>query len=67
MQILLNGEKVVIQKLETSLAQLVEQFQLNPKTIVLEYNAAILREADWPYTQLKENDRVEIIQFVGGG
>jgi sulfur carrier protein len=67
MQILLNGEKVVIQKPGTSLAQLVEQFQLNPKTLVLEYNAAILGEADWPYIQLKENDRIEIIQFVGGG
>jgi thiamine biosynthesis protein ThiS len=26
-----------------------------------------VRRADWPHTALAENDRVEIIHFVGGG
>jgi thiamine biosynthesis protein ThiS len=30
-------------------------------------NRQVVRRADWPQTDLKAGDRVEIVHFVGGG
>lgn len=50
-----------------SLRELVTQLDLTPEHIAIELNQNVVRRADWPSTVLKENDRVEIVYFVGGG
>ena len=50
-----------------SLEALVAVRQLCPARIVLEHNLCIIPKEDWPKIMLRENDRVEIISFVGGG
>lgn len=35
--------------------------------IAVEINRHIIRRRDWGITPLKDYDRVEIVQFVGGG
>ena len=62
----LNGVKTRI-KSDTSLFELVKTKQINPDVIVIEHNLNIIPKAEWAETILKENDRVEIICFVGGG
>jgi len=35
--------------------------------IAVELNRRIIRRADWSATLLHDQDRIEIVQFVGGG
>ena len=66
MNLRINGEdREVVDNL--SLKELVTQLNLTPERIAIELNQNVVRRSDWPSTTLKENDRVEIVQFVGGG
>jgi thiamine biosynthesis protein ThiS len=62
----INGEqREVVDNL--SLKELITQLDLTPERIAIELNQNVVRRAEWPSTVLKENDRVEIVHFVGGG
>ncbi len=66
MWLLLNGERREVAA-GVSLAQLVETLKLAPERIAIELNQSVVRRAEWATTELKENDRVEVVHFVGGG
>ena len=46
---------------------LLEQLGLNTGRVAIEYNLKILPRAQWESTRLAAGDRLEIVQFVGGG
>ena len=50
-----------------TLDQLIELFKLNKKAVVLELNHKVMDRNVYGTCQLKENDTVEIVHFVGGG
>jgi len=66
MKISLNGKPVMIDE-ATTLAALIQDKCPNPKTVVAEVNETIIKRETWAATQLSENDRVELVTFVGGG
>ena len=66
MWLLLNGERREVAN-ELSLAQLAETLKLPAERIAIELNQSVVRRSDWATKLLKENDRVEIVHFVGGG
>lgn len=62
----INGEdRAVLDNL--TLNELVKQLNLTPERLAIELNQNVVRRADWASTVLKENDRLEIVHFVGGG
>lgn len=66
MRVYLNGEsKDVPDRL--TLAQLVTQLELPERRIAIELNRNVVRRRDWENTNLSDNDRIEIVHFVGGG
>ncbi|OAT84988.1 thiamine biosynthesis protein ThiS [Desulfotomaculum copahuensis] len=50
-----------------TIAGLVEKKGLNPDTVIIEYNYQLVGKEAWPGITLKENDRLEVLRFVGGG
>ena len=66
MHIQVNGEEREV-SLNLSLHELIDQLHLAPERIAIELNQKVVRRPDWPVTHLQENDRVEIVHFVGGG
>lgn len=66
MNIVLNGERKTLPSSMT-VHQLLEMHNIVPETIVVEVNEVILQGKLFADTHLSENDRVEIIRFVGGG
>ncbi|MGH9882836.1 MAG: sulfur carrier protein ThiS [Pyrinomonadaceae bacterium] len=66
MQIHVNGEPREVAG-DTSLADLVSILKLPDERIAVELNHLVVRRSDWPGTLLREDDRVEIVHFVGGG
>ncbi|NLX19937.1 MAG: sulfur carrier protein ThiS [Desulfobulbus sp.] len=65
MQIIINGTQETVSV--SSIAELVTQKGLVPETLVIEWNRQILKQEQWPSIQLQEQDRLELLQFVGGG
>jgi len=66
MKVFLNGKSVDLPA-GLTVAGLVTEKKLNPDTIIIEYNRQLLKKENWPEVVLKENDRLEILKFVGGG
>ena len=66
MQIYVNGESRELSG-TLSLADLVAQLDLPATRIAVELNREVVRRNDWSGTMLHENDRIEIVHFVGGG
>ncbi|HEV8431216.1 MAG TPA: sulfur carrier protein ThiS [Pyrinomonadaceae bacterium] len=50
-----------------SLAELVTLLELPVARIAIELNQEVVRRSEWSSTILKDEDRVEIVHFVGGG
>lgn len=66
MKLLINGKsKNVTDRL--TLAQLLEQLDLDPNMVVIELNKEILNAMQRRDKRLCDGDQLEIIQFVGGG
>ena len=50
-----------------TLSALVEILGLKPDRVAVELNRSIVAREHWPQTDLREGDRLEMVQFVGGG
>lgn len=50
-----------------TLSALVEILGLKPDRVAVELNRSIVAREHWPETDLREGDRLEMVQFVGGG
>lgn len=69
MRISINGQAREFPELDgdPSLARLVAIFAMKADRIAVECNGEIVSRADWTQTALREDDKLEIVQFVGGG
>ena len=65
-KIQLNGKKVVI-KTNLSILDLLKKYKLNNKKVAIEHNGIIIPKIDYNKKFLKNNDKVEIVHFIGGG
>lgn len=67
MQIILNGESVVLEAKTSTIAALIEQLKLTGKRIAVEVNEDIVPRSAHVTTLLKAGDRIEIVHAIGGG
>jgi sulfur carrier protein len=65
-KIQLNGKKVVI-KSNFSLFDLLKKYKLNNKKVAIEHNGIIIPKVNYKKKSLKNNDKIEIVHFIGGG
>lgn len=66
LRVYVNGESREL-SVSTSLAELITQLDLQPTRVAVELNRAVVRRGDWSTTILRDEDRIEIVHFVGGG
>jgi thiamine biosynthesis protein ThiS len=66
LHIQVNGESREVTD-NLSLTELISCLNLRPEQIAIELNHHVVRRMHWSETILHENDRVEIVHFVGGG
>ena len=50
-----------------SLSALLERLNLPPDRVAVERNLEIVPRRSWSETMIREGDRLEVVQFVGGG
>ena len=65
-KIQLNGKKVVV-KSNYSLFDLLKKYKLTNKKVAIEHNGIIVSKENFKKKFLKNNDKVEIVHFIGGG
>ena len=66
MELLINGEPREVPE-ATSLQALLRLLELKEDRVAVELNRSIVKRDCWPDTLLHDHDRLEIVQFVGGG
>ncbi len=66
MKLEINGEVKWVPA-SANVRELLDNLGIKPDRIAVELNRAIIRRRDWDATALKDLDKIEIVQFVGGG
>jgi thiamine biosynthesis protein ThiS len=65
MNLIINGESRA--HAAGTLSSLIEELGMKPDRVAIELNREIVPRDRWRETGLHEGDRLEIVQFVGGG
>ena len=69
MKLTINGRDREFPELQSgsSLLHLIEILQLKADRVAVERNGDIAPRATWAEVRLEEGDKLEVVQFVGGG
>ncbi len=69
MKLCINGQNRIFPELDfdTRLTRLIDILQMKADRIAIERNGEIVPRTNWEQVRLAEDDRLEIVQFVGGG
>ena len=65
-KIQLNGKRTKIGT-KVTIYELLKKFKLNEKKVAVEHNGAIIPKTNYKKKFLKNNDKLEIVHFIGGG
>ena len=65
-KIQLNGKKLKIQT-NLTINDLIKKYKLKENKIAIEVNGVILPKNSYKNKKVKNNDKIEIVQFIGGG
>lgn len=65
MRVSINGQEREVEARD--IAALVIELDLDPRKVAVELNMAIVPRSLHGATPLSEGDRLEVVQFVGGG
>ncbi|MDR6225006.1 sulfur carrier protein ThiS [Desmospora profundinema] len=67
MTIEVNGQEMTVPDQIKTVEALLEHLELEMRIVVVEQNRRVLERDDHKHASLQEGDRLEIVQFVGGG
>ena len=65
-KIQLNGRKVSI-KQKISIFDLLKKHKLDDRKVAVELNGSIITKKKYKKILIKNNDKIEIVNFIGGG
>lgn len=66
MNIFVNQKKIVASK-ESTIINILENLDIENKYLAVEINEAILPKSEYDKYIIQENDKIEIINAIGGG
>ncbi|MED1862687.1 sulfur carrier protein ThiS [Fictibacillus nanhaiensis] len=64
---MINGEEVMVPNSLESITDLLKHLNLHDQVVIAEVNEDIIDNQKQSETQIKENDKIELVRFVGGG
>lgn len=66
-QVQINGKPLEISQEIETVKQLINHLQLKSPIIIVEHNQIVLQKAEHEQTKIATGDKIEFVQFVGGG
>jgi len=66
MDIIINGEHKTFNE-NTTLQEIITELNIEDKVMAAAVNMEIVKKEDWGNYSPKNNDKLELLQFVGGG
>lgn len=66
MEIIINGETRTVKE-ETKLGAVLDELGLREKVMAAAINMEIVKQENWDVHALHDGDRLELLDFVGGG
>ncbi|WP_195570687.1 sulfur carrier protein ThiS [Paenibacillus sp. 1001270B_150601_E10] len=67
MRVAVNGDILELPEQIDYIYHLLTHLSLEERIVIVEHNGTIIPKQDYDRLQLSDGDRVEIVQFVGGG
>jgi sulfur carrier protein len=67
MRVRINGKEESLPDEPMTLRELVTNRGLVPERVVVEVNLQVIPRENWPAVNLRDEDSIEIVSFVGGG
>ncbi len=65
---IVNGKEISTKDLkESTIFELLKKFNINNKMVAIEINGKVIPKSEWENIRLNEEDKIELIRFVGGG
>jgi len=65
MKLFINGEAK--ESNARTIQELIDELEIESKVMASAVNMNVIKKEQWKSHQLLENDKVEFLQFVGGG
>lgn len=65
-KIRVNGREMEVEE-RLNLSELLKDLGISPKGIAVEINREIIPKSQYGSTFIKEGDRIEVVEMVGGG
>jgi len=66
MKIIINGETINVAQ-DTNLKKLLVNLELDEKVMAAAINMEVVKKENWDEKTINEDDKIELLQFVGGG
>ncbi|MFC3848110.1 sulfur carrier protein ThiS [Helicobacter baculiformis] len=66
MQVIINGQSRQFEGV-LNIQSLIEQLGIDSRVCAVARNSVVVKKEDWAHTMLEDNDRLECLQFMGGG
>ena len=66
MKCIINGDLFTFEQ-EDSITSILESLELDPQRVVVEHNQSLIKQDDFDNQIVREDARLELLEFVGGG
>jgi len=66
MKLLVNGKELEMKE-NITVSELLKELKVEDKTMATAVNMQVVKKENWKTYILKEGEKVELLQFVGGG
>lgn len=67
MKLLINGNYETVPTTITTIKEVIEHYKINNPVVIVEHNDVIIEKVTHANTKIQDGDKLELIQFVGGG
>ena len=67
MKLVVNGKLIELPHSLSTLEDICSHYAFKPDTVIMELNGSLYKDKDFKTTLISENDRLEIVHFMGGG
>ena len=65
-QVFINGNKKLLEN-NKNLIEVLNLLKIEKNGIAIEVNSTVVPKSQYVNTFINDNDRIEIVQFIGGG